>query len=180
MAEFPTFNITVTANNERLEFALGTWALVGLIDSLSGDDLAFAKLFAAASTHPSAVVRTSAARKDCLPADAVLELASDRCVDVRRTLVYTPTFQRLASEATVLKLIAGDPETAAGVAEHLNRFETANIDLVGEALLKDPDPMVRLRMASSSCTPLKFLNRLCNDVAVDVVEAARANLDAQR
>lgn len=180
MTECPTFSVTVTANDETSEFALGTDAVLGLVDSLCGDNPDFAGLFAAASTHPSARVRASAARKDCLPPDAAMELANDRCADVRRAVARHPMFRRLAGDDTILRMIASDPETAEIVAENLDRFERADIEAIGDALLKDADPMVRLRMAEGSCTPLKLLNRLCQDVAAEVAGAARLNLGTRQ
>jgi hypothetical protein len=173
MIEGLAFKLTVTTNGESREFALGTRDIQAVVDVLPGNDPGFAGVFAAASVHPAAAVRASAARKECLPADAAMELANDPCATVRRAVVSSPFFRRLAKEEMILRMMEVDPEVAEAVADNLGRFEVANTDVLGEALLVHPDPNVRLRMAEGTCTSVKLLNKLCQDASPDVAIAAR-------
>lgn len=172
------FSLTVTVDGETQSVALGTHEVQAMIEMLPGDNPAFAGMFAAAASHPAATVRMSAAGKACLPADSVLQLATDPAVSVRRAVLASPFFRRLASDDLVIRMIKADPDIAVIVAGMLEQFEMANADVLGDAIATHPDPNVRLRAASAASTPKRLLNLLCQDPSADVARAARKNLAA--
>lgn len=157
MSEKLAFTLVVAIDNETQSFDLGLREVQSLIDALPGNEPSFAGVFAAASSHPAAPVRISAARKECLPADSEMELASDPCASVRRGIVSNVFFQRFAMNPLVLRMIASDPEVAAAVAENFNALQIASLEVVGEALLNHRDTSVRLRLAECEemeCAPV--------------------------
>lgn len=177
MTEGLTFKLTATMNGETQEFALGTQELQSVVDALPGEAAAFAGFFSAASTHTCARVRAAAARKECLPTDAAMELAADRSVEVRRALLYSPLFRRFASDETLLRMIAADPEFAENVVEYLDQFESASAEVIADALMTDPDTGIRQRLALNSCTPVRVLKKLIKDKAPEVAESARQSIN---
>ena len=173
------FKIVVERNDESQEVILGSSVLLNVIDALPGDEPSFAGVFAAASSHPAATVRLGAARKECLPADAVMELADDRCASVRRTVVSNACFQRFAMNPLVLRMIASDPEVAAEIAENFGALQIASADVVGAALVSHSDTSVRQKLAENDDTPIKLLNQLRHDSAREVARAAHQTLESR-
>jgi hypothetical protein len=171
-----TFRLVKAINDETQEFDLGTAEIQSVVEALPGNEPSFAGLFAAASSHPKATVRISAASKECLPADSAMELASDPCATVRRTVVSNAFFQRFAMDSLVLRMIASDPEVAAEIAENLSALQITNADVVGESSLSHPDPSVRLKLAEGSNTPISLLNQLRHDSVREVAHAAHTAL----
>jgi hypothetical protein len=141
------FKLVVERNNESQEVTLGSSVLLNVIESLPGDEPSFAGVFAAASSHPAATVRLGVARKECLPADAVMELADDPCASVRRTVVSNACFQRFAMNPLILRMIASDSEVAAAIAENFGALQIVSANVVGEALLSHADTNVRVKLA---------------------------------
>lgn len=170
------FTVVVTIGEEMQAFDLGATEIQSVIDALPGSEPSFAGLFAAASSHPAASVRMSAATKECLPADSAMELASDPCATVRRSVVSNVFFRRFAMNPLVLRIIASDPEVASAIAEKLTALQIANADVIGEAFIAHPDTSVRLKLAGSASAPINLLNKLRHDLARDVVRAADATL----
>lgn len=170
------FRLVVAINDETQEFDLGTAEIQSVVEALPGNEPSFSGLFAAASSHPAAPVRISAAMKECLPADSAMELAGDPCATVRRAVVSNACFQRFALNPLVLRMIASDPEVAAELAANLSSLQIANADVIGEAILSHPDPSVRIRLAESSNTPINLLNQLRHDSVREVARAAHTAL----
>jgi len=170
------FKLVVEMDEGTQEFALGLSELRDVIDVLPSAEPSFAGLFAAASSHAAASVRLSAARKESLPADAAMDLARDPCASVRRAVTSNAHFQRFAMDPLVLRMIASDPEVAAGVAENFGSLQIANADVVGEALLSHSDTSVRLKLAECQGTPIKLLNQLRQDSTREVAQAAHQTL----
>jgi hypothetical protein len=173
------FTLRVAIDDETQEFVLGSTDIRNVLDALPGNEPSFAGLYAAASSHAAASVRASAARKECLPADSAMELASDPCATVRREVVSNALFLRFAMDPLVLRMIASDPEVAEAIAENFSALQIANADAVGESLLNHPDPNVRLRLAEGTSTPINLLNKLRHDPAREVAHAAHQTLRAR-
>ncbi len=170
------FTLVVAIGEETQAFDLGSTELHRVIDALPGNESSFAGLFAAASGHPAATVRLSAATEECLPADSAMELASDPCASVRRAVVSNASFQRFAMDPLVLRMITSDPEVAAEIAANLSSLQIANAEVVGESILRHPDPSVRIQLAQGSNTPIRLLNQLRHDSVREVANAAHIAL----
>ncbi len=178
MSDIPEFKITVTVAGKTQEFMLGTLPLQYVLGSIP-DIPCYAGLFSAAAHHPAAAVRNAVAGQDNLPGDAVLSLATDPSANVRARVVNSSIFRRAASEAMLLKLIAGDPEVAEAIAGNVEMFENADAGTLCAAIAAHPDPSVRLALASNHGTPVKWLKKLREDGARDVADCAQ-NMLASR
>lgn len=172
------FVLAVSVAGESQEFSLGALHLEYVL-SILPDTADYAGFFGAAAQHQAGAVRRSAASREHLPGDAALQLATDPCSSVRIQAVTNRMFQRLASESTVLALIASDPDVAEAVANTMSMFENADLAVLCESLSRHPDPSVRRAVASNGATPTKWLRQLREDGSKDVAEMAMNELTSR-
>ena len=105
-----------------------------------------------------------------------MALAKDPCATVRRLMVQSRMYLRMAGDEAVLALLESDPEVAEAVACAVSQFENADINVLCEALSQHPDPSVRGSLANNSATPMKWLRNLRADASKDVADAALETL----
>lgn len=176
----PVFSLKVTTGDGNTsELPISADVLADMFRSVP-DSPEMGWLFDFAARHPAMKVRCAVARYENLSPETVRLLADDTCSEIRRQLVSSPAFKRLADTEMVLHLATSDPAVAEELAEQLYDFTGCCIPQVEAYLCRHPDPSVRLFLAHNGEVSLRTLATLVDDadpgVAVAALRQTRARM----
>ena len=151
-------------------------ALVGALPYRKCED-EFVSLLGYLAQSSSSEVRQAVAENNAFNEDILELLATDKAIDVRRSVSDCDKFKTWASTEIVIDYIQSDIECAKTIARALGEFTEIDVNAIADALRNHSDPGVRTSLAYSYNAPKKILKQLLTDPEHNVRCAAREALD---
>lgn len=177
MSNKVSFRVTICDGKKELYSADMSFNEVQDYISAADDDVLNQKLFELAACHSSELVRENVAYKDNIDEKTWNNLSEDTSINVLRRLVTTDATRAYASQEKLENWIKLDAELARSIANHIDRYQNADVDDLAIALSNHSDPSVLAELAGNSDTPKKLLKILLKHPDTRVSLNAKRALD---
>lgn len=140
------------------------------------DNQESSELFDILSEHPAAQVREYVCDKEFLGEKTADKLAQDSSLAVLRRIISNEVFRRIATEDSILQLVAKDNEIATTVGGNFESFKNADTQKIIDQLLLSSDPSILLSLAENYSTPRKVLKSLASHHDPSIADQAKKSL----
>jgi hypothetical protein len=154
--------LTLNQDEKSVTIPLGAEAISQLINQLP-DTETMGEVFTILAQHPSAELRSSLARKDHLPDEAVRILAKDSSRNVLNSLLSSAAARNTLTSEELLAMCRLDPEIAGNVACNIESFSSLENDEVLNFIEKHPDPDVRIQLIGNYSVSKRILQRIAKN-----------------